>query len=123
VLDASAVLAYLFGEAGGEAVEDYLLGNLLAAPNYIEILTKALDLGMTLEATLHDFDRLGIIVVPLDADQSVAAAAMRLVTRDRGLSLADRACLALALTRALPAVTMDRAWEGLNVGVPVKLLR
>ena len=41
----------------------------------------------------------------------------------RGLSLGDRACLALALKLNLPALTTDRIWENLNLSVQVQVIR
>ncbi len=44
-------------------------------------------------------------------------------TRNRGLSLADRACLALALDKGWPVMTADRAWAGLDIDVEVEMIR
>jgi PIN domain nuclease of toxin-antitoxin system len=44
-------------------------------------------------------------------------------TRSRGLSLGDRACLALAITLQAPVYATDRIWESVNVGIDVRVLR
>ena len=62
-------------------------------------------------------------MVPFDAEQAYAADGLRTSTRERGLSLADRACLALALQLGAPVLTADRAWEGLVPGVGLEWIR
>lgn len=66
---------------------------------------------------------LGIEVRSFDENAAWHASKLRGVTRSRGLSIGDRACLALALEEGLPALTTDRAWSELAVGVPVRTLR
>jgi PIN domain nuclease of toxin-antitoxin system len=67
-------------------------------------------------------EALGVEVVPFDLDQAVGAGALRPPTAAAGLSLGDRACLALARTRAAEAVTTDAAWSGLGVGVRIRVI-
>jgi PIN domain nuclease of toxin-antitoxin system len=64
-----------------------------------------------------------IEIVPFDSDQAALAAALAPAVRPRVLSLGDRACLALAVSRAVRALTADRAWIDLDVGVEVRLVR
>lgn len=44
-------------------------------------------------------------------------------TRQLGLSLADRACLALARQLSLPVLTADHAWAEAALELEVKLIR
>lgn len=62
-------------------------------------------------------------VTPFHEAHAGVAGELRPRTRSRGLSLADRACLATAMLRDGPALTADRAWEGLEVGVEIRLIR
>lgn len=71
-------------------------------------------------ATLADAD---VVLVPFDVADAEAAAELWRRTRHRGLSLADRACLALAARLRVPAVTADRAWTDLDVGVEIVSIR
>ena len=68
---------------------------------------------------------LQLTVLTFDLDQASEAARLRLQTRDAGLSLGDRACLALAKLNDRPALTADKAWKGLGraTGVKVEMIR
>lgn len=125
VLDSSAVLAAIFGEGGSAPVIAHLEAGAgwIGAVNLAEIATRLIDAGYSdadARTTLAD---LGAVVRPFDAEAAVAAGLLRRATRARGLSLGDRACLALGLAEGLPVVTADRAWAGLDLGVPVEVIR
>jgi PIN domain nuclease of toxin-antitoxin system len=123
VLDASAVLAIYFNEPGREIVSPIVFGSLISAVNYSEVLSKAADRGDDPDLARGAMAGLGLIVVPFDQELAVRAAALRATTRRFGLSVGDRACLALALREQVPALTTDRAWSKLSVGVEVVLIR
>lgn len=123
VLDSSALLAALFAEAGADIVAAEGHAGIISAVNYSEVLTKTIDRGapqQTAEALLASFS---LAVIPFDARQAAIAASFRKTTRAIGLSLGDRACLALASLRKLPAMTADRDWATLEVGVQIELIR
>ena len=123
VHDASAVLAVLRGEPGGEKAKKLLAGGHVSAVNLIEVLTRLADIGFTEDMLDTVRSGLEVTVHPLTADQARMAALLRTPTRRRGLSLGDRACLALAMERGATAVTTDRAWADLDIGVKVLVLR
>lgn len=123
VLDASALFAFLFNEPGAAAVASRMPDGFLSATNYAEVLTRAVDRGRPLDDAIAQVARLQLTVVPFDAVQAATAASLRTKTRTHGLSLGDRACLALALTHNLPALTGDKAWTELDIGVKVELIR
>ena len=125
VLDASAILAVIFEEAGAERVASHLPGALVSAVNVAEVMTKLFDLGMPWETVDAIVAGLQLTVLTFDLDQASEAARLRLQTRDAGLSLGDRACLATAKLHERPALTADKAWKGLRraAGVKVELIR
>lgn len=125
VLDSSALLAYLFDETGTDRVAPLLEGALISAVNLTEVVTKTIDAGDDPDLTLADLAELTLVVVPFDRAQAATAARLRTTTRRAGLSLGDRACLALAHSRGLPAITGDRAWAAIaeDVGVAIELIR
>ena len=86
-------------------------------------MAKLQERGAPDENIDRNIARLNLPVIPFDAAQAMAAGKLRARTRSLGLSLGDRACLALALARGLPAVTMDRDWAGLDVGAEVIVAR
>lgn len=123
VLDASAVLAWMYGEVGAEQVEAALDGGHMSLVNLAEVTTKAVERGARAARVRQDLAAYGIEFHPFDAEQADRCAELRPLTRAAGLSLEDRACLALAQTLALPAMTADRAWSGLGVGVSITVIR
>lgn len=123
VLDASAVLALMHGEPGAENVARRLTGAVMSVANAIEVGTRLVDRGASFEEAWDALDRLDIELVDLDVQLGAAAVELRNLTRTHGLSLADRACLALAVREGLPAVTADRVWSTLDVGCKVELIR
>jgi PIN domain nuclease of toxin-antitoxin system len=123
VLDASAVLAMIGGEAGSDAVAEILPQAVISAVNLAEVVSKLSERGATPEQIDEVLTRLRLSVVSFDASQARLAGLLRPRTKAAGLSLADRACLALAIERGAPAVTTDRAWTNVDVGVTTQLVR
>ncbi|WP_105318330.1 type II toxin-antitoxin system VapC family toxin [Thermus tenuipuniceus] len=129
VLDASALLAYLKGEPGGEEVKEALLqGAAISAVNLAEVGSELADWGQDPAQLLGFLQGRGILgqvlrVFPFTEEDALEAARLRPLTRSLGLSLGDRACLALAQHLNLPALTADATWEGLAVGVRVEVVR
>ncbi|MFN2322574.1 MAG: PIN domain-containing protein [Trueperaceae bacterium] len=124
VLDASAVLALLGDEPGAERVAAAIVGGAaIGAVNLTEVLTKLSDIGMPRAAAEDALEGLGLEVVAFDADAARAAAALREPTRARGLSLGDRAAMALAAARGAQVLTADRAWVDAVPEIEVVLVR
>lgn len=123
ILDASALLAWLQDEPGAASVEDSLPEAAISSINWSEVWQKALAHGVEVAGLRADLEALGLRIVPFDALDAEEAA--RLWSAGHGLSLADRACLALGLRYQLPVWTADRAWEsaGAVLGVEVKVIR
>lgn len=125
VVDASAVLAWIFDERGAEIVERVLPTAVLSAVNLAEVLYCASDDGMDPTSLARDLVIFGIQVVPFTQAEAAIVESLRARARQRGLrlSLADYCCLATAVRLDLPVVGADRAWRALDVGVEVRLLR
>lgn len=142
VVDASAVLALLYGEPGQVEIRRRLRGTeaIINTVNLSEVAAKLAEGGST-EGSLSDdgpngsseanresgFDvqeireaigALALEIQPFDDDTALAAGILRVATKDRGLSLGDRACVAHARQIGGVALTVDRAWKGLD-GVEV----
>jgi ribonuclease VapC len=122
VLDASALLVLLNGEPGTEEVAEALPGAAISAVNLAEVIGKLMDSGMPEEVLRGLLEGLSLRVVPFDHDDGFAAGLLRAPTRRAGLSLGDRACLALATRLDLPALTTDRAWKRVRSGATVRVV-
>ena len=129
VLDASALLAYLWNEPGGDEVRASLReGIAISAVNWAEVLSKLADYGSdphTEAERMLGHGALGKVlgVVPLDDAMASEIAHLRHSTRSLGLSLGDRACLALGRRLAVPVLTADRSWKSLKLGVRIQPIR
>jgi PIN domain nuclease of toxin-antitoxin system len=124
VLDASAVLADIDGEPGADQVAQATKRSAgIAAANYAEVVSKLVARGMSPEAAAEVAMRIDATVLEADRDRAVAAGALHAGARSAGISLADAFCLALAAELKCPALTSDRDWARLDVGVEVRLIR
>ena len=123
VLDASAVLAVIQDEPGQEIVIDALSdGPLISAANLAEVVAKLAEAEWP-EERIHDaIDPFGIEVVALDETQAYVTGLLRQATRSRGLSLGDRACLALAMHTGASVLTTDRQWQGIALNPPIEVV-
>lgn len=123
VLDASAILAMVHREPGAEVVAEKLPRAIVSAVNVAEVAARLSDGGMRdgdIQTTIREMD---IDIVAFDNALALASGTLRPLTRHAGLSLGDRACLALARARSLPVLTADRVWADLQIGVEVQLIR
>jgi len=115
-------------EPGAGVVEQSMnQGAYMSAVNWAEVLSKVAEVGdpNVLVQDLRDQGWLNdkIQIEPLCMDDALAIAALRPITRSRGLSLGDRACLALGKRLGLPVLTTDRAWATVSVDVKIQVIR
>jgi ribonuclease VapC len=123
VLDSSAVLAALNREPGEARVISALDDAVICAVNYSEIVAKLCDKGIPEQRALSELKGLQLTVIPFDTKRAEAAGALRPLTRDFGLSLGDRACLSLAMSYQVKALTADHGWVGLETLAQIEFLR
>ena len=123
VLDASAVLVLLFDEPGAKQVADAIAeGAALSTVNYSEVATVLRRNQRDAESILRTV-REQVALEPFTVEDAIVTAVLAEPTRPSGLSLGDRACLALAKRLAVRAVTADRTWAELDLGITVDLVR
>jgi ribonuclease VapC len=122
VLDASALLAFINGEAGADKVAAVLGDAVISAVNLAEAVTKLVLRSRSPEQTLAVIAEAEVPVIDFDRALAEAAGVLAVSTRTRGLSLGDRACLALARREQAVAMTADRAWDKLGIGIDVQLI-
>ncbi len=124
VLDASALLAVMIGEPGAEKVAPHLPGAAISAVNLSEAVGKLLSLRNNPDELWMDIQSLGLDIRAFDARAAFLTGRLLAPTRKLGLSLGDRACLALAHSLKRPAVTADRAWLDIEPSVAaVEIIR
>lgn len=123
VLDCSAVLAAMLAEPGAERVNEVIEVGVISAVNAAEVVGKLIDKGYPEDDIRKQYDRLELRVADFDEGLAVATGRLRAMTDHRGLSLGDRACLALAIRENATALTADRSWRDLDVGCRIELIR
>jgi len=123
VLDASALLALLHRERGFQVVADHIKDAAVSAVNLSEVVARLADRGLLEQVIRESLEDMSIEVIPFETEQAYVAGMLRAETRSVGLSLGDRACLALARQLRVPALTADRRWAELDVGINVQVIR
>lgn len=122
-LDASALLAFLFREPGAERVAPLLDDSCMSTVNLAEILGRFARDGHDPRQVLQRTADSPIELVPFLAEDAALTATLEPSTRRLGLSLGDRACLALGITRRIPVVTVDQAWLTTGLGLEIEVIR
>jgi PIN domain nuclease of toxin-antitoxin system len=128
LLDASAILAYLHNEPGADIVAAALASNTecgMTAANHAEVISRCLDRGVAAEAVDLMLADLGYHVLSVEAEDGSRAGKLRPLSRQQGLSLGDRLCLAVAQRLGAPVLTADRLWLDLAapLGLDVRCIR
>ena len=123
VLDASAILAALGNEPGADLVFEHISHAAVSTVNLAEVQSKLIERGFSPDEAWESALSFAREVFVFDAQQASTAGRLVPFTRPFGLSLGDRACLALAITLKAPAYTTDRIWANLHLDVDVRLLR
>ena len=124
VLDASALLAVLNREPGADRLTPEMLSTATSSTvNLAEVQGKLVTLGLApsdaWEATLSPIRE----AAAFTAEHAEAAGNLITKTRPLGLSLGDRACLALGLALSAPVYTADKSWKSLKMGLRIHVIR
>ena len=124
VLDASAILAVISGEPGAEKLTPVLLAQAVgSAVNLAEVQTKLLSRGWNSEEAWEDATSPVREVVAFDEEHARIAGDLVKQTKTLGLSLGDRACLALGVALDCPVYTAEKAWKKIKLKVAVHVIR
>jgi len=123
VFDSSAILALLKMESGHEIVSKNLEQAVVSSVNFCEVVSflskKTQKQDEMIKFLTETFD----CIEDFNIEQAIIAGSFISVTKDYGLSLGDRACLALAKYKNIPVLTADKTWTKLNLGIKIKLIR
>ena len=125
VLDASALLALLLDEPGAGRVTALLDDAAISAVNLSEVVGQYARRGIAVSEIRRMLSLFSIQVIPFDDALAFDAGLLVPKTKSAGLSLGDRACLALALQLGATALTADRSWSRISraIGVEIELIR
>jgi ribonuclease VapC len=123
ILDSSAVLAAYNNETGGDKVRNAVGQRMMSAVNFSEVEAKLLERGLSREAIAQLESLLPCEIIDFDRTQASLTAKLRPHTKHRGLSLGDRACLALAIQQKAIVLTADRVWAEIELGIKVEVVR
>lgn len=123
VLDTSALLVWLRGEPGAEAVHPLLPTAIMSAASWSEACRKLAQRGVDAEAITSRLRALGIQVEPLTEADALTAANLASRTQTAGLSLSERCCLALGTRLSLTTVTADTTWADLDLDLSIQIVR
>ena len=123
VLDASALLAYLQGEPGAEAVKAIIDGAAISTVNWAEVVQKVSPTARDAANLRRSLQSLGLGFMPLSVAQAEIAGRLRATTADLGLSLGDRTCLAVGIEDGRTVYTADRIWRELQLDIEIKTIR
>ena len=123
VLDSSALVAVFFNETGANKVLPHMNKAIICSVNMAEVVHVMMRKGQSFEQAQSLFSALNIEVAAFDARLGFLSSQISAVTDKKGLSLGDRACLALGLAQKLPILTADTAWKDLDLGADIKIIR
>ena len=124
VLDASALLALLHNEKGADRVEEAISNKaVISSVNWAEVIQKVIAKNISIDNLDNELAAVGLSFLSFDRQQASIAGSLWQQTKELGLSLGDRACLALAQQLDLPVLTADKIWQRLDIGVSIQLIR
>jgi ribonuclease VapC len=124
VLDASVLLAIIYREHGSDKLTPELLAHAkVSTVNLAEAQSKLVLLGWRPDRAWEHATNLADEIFPFTTEQAEIAGSLVAKTRQFGLSLGDRACLALALDLKAPVYTADRSWKHLKLGLQIHVIR
>ena len=123
ILDASAMLALIFGETGADIVALQARASGILSVNFSEVLQRVIAIDGNPDRAEEAADLLGIEVVPFDRRLARLTAELREKTSFMGATFADRACLALGLESGAPILSSDQDWQKLDIGIDIRMIR
>ncbi|MDI9638454.1 type II toxin-antitoxin system VapC family toxin [Kamptonema cortianum] len=123
ILDASALLALIQEEPGSDVIKPLLKNSVMSTVNVAEVLTSLQRVNMLPEEGLDYLSLLINEIVDFDVDQAKEAADLYPKVKHKGLSLGDRACLALGMKYKAKIYTADKVWRDVHPELDIRLIR
>ncbi len=124
VLDASVILALINREPGSDKLTPKLLADAVCSTvNLAEVQAKLVSKGWSPDDAWEDATSPIREAIFFTDEHAKIAGSLVALTQPFGLSLGDRACLALGISLKAPVYTAERTWSKLKLGVRVYLIR
>lgn len=123
VIDASALLAAIHNEKGGDYVQQSIQQCVISSINWSEVLQKLARSGADVDQIEPSLKALGLSIVDYNEEDAHITASLWSITKDSGLSLADRACIATGIRLKATVITADKVWAKLKLDIPIQLIR
>ena len=123
VIDTSAILALIQKESGYDFVEKYINSSVISTVNFAETLIVLNRNGFNQKEVEGLLEGIVSDIAPFDQEQACIASNLDSVTKQYGLSLGDKSCIALGIYRNLPILTADKLWTKLNIDQEIILIR
>jgi len=123
LLDASALLAAVHEETGGDYVQQHIERCCISSINWSEVLQKLGSTGININPVESSLKALGLEIINFTDKDAHIAASLWVSCRSYGLSLADRACLATGIRLDTRIITTDKIWSYLEINASIKLIR
>ncbi len=114
IADTSAVIAYLNFETGADEVRRRIARIRLTMVNVAEIVAVVSRHKVTRAWIEKRIFRVFSEVLPFDREQAYLCGNLEQVTRPKGLSLGDRACLAAGILHGWPVLTAESTWAEID---------
>lgn len=124
ILDASALLALIHQEEGADIVKPLLKKAIMSTVNVSEVFTALQRADILPKEALTSISDFIQTIIPFDIEQAQLVAELYPFTKSKGLSLGDRACIALGQKLQLPIYTADKIWKELQLdNIDIRLIR
>lgn len=124
ILDASALITLLSEEKGNETVASVLPKSVMSSVNIAEVAKFLIEKrNLNKEEVSNIIQSLIETIIPFDTQLALISADIVRQTKSLGLSLGDRACLALAISTGYTVYSSDRIWSKLDLGCKIVVIR
>ena len=129
VFDSSAILAILFKEPGSAKLSSEIRSRAVASSVILaEVQANSRGRRVSIQSLVGSDMSAALFKLVgsrnhFNCDRRKISGDLIAQTKPFGLSLGDRACLALALELSAPVYTTDKIWSNLHLGIPIHVIR
>lgn len=124
VFDSSALIMLFAKEPGYESIRFNLKHAIISSVNVAEVYKYCIEVQNLTEDDCRNLITLsGIKIIDFCEEQALITAKITKKTRQYGLSLGDRSCIALAMLKNFPVLTCDQIWQKVTLDVEFIMAR